>query len=463
MRVEGQASCKVGLMCVLSTSRDWPEAGVEMAEHFLKEAREAIETMGLEVIDPGEITRSHQQAQAQAKELSHRGAEVLVFYVASWIFASAVVAAADAARLPVIVWTNARRDTGGLIGAGIAKGSLDEVGIDAPLIYGDFDDQEALEELRLQCTSRSVVTKLRGQTYGICGGRSMGMYTAVVDPNEWRVRFGIETEAFDQLEVVERARAYPDQEARRYLQWIRREFGKVEVEDEVMLSAIKLYLVLKEIIVELGLDFLSVKCLPEMPPYYTTFCFAHAILNDGSDADGDQKIIVCGCENDANGALTMQIMHLLTDQITCFSDVRHLDLEKGILTISNCGSQPTCLARSRKDVFWVPHGIQEHKMKMGAACPQYICKPGEVTLARLSRINGEYVMLIAGGEALDFPREKLRETFWEFSPHAFVRLKTAPRDFVKVLRSNHIHMVYGDHMEELKEICRALKIAVLEV
>lgn len=456
-----KVSCKVGLMCMLSPSKGWPKEGIEAAGDFLKKARLTLKTLKLEVIDPGVITRSHIQAQTQAKELAYKGAQVLVFYVTSWIFASAIVAAVDAVKLPAIIWTNERKDTGGLIGASIAKGSLDEIGVDAPLVYGDFNNKEALDELRLECLVKSVVTKLRGQTYGIFGTRSMGMYTAVVDPNEWRKKFGIETVGFDQLEVIERAKSLKDEEIQSYLKWIKNEFGKVDIKYEVLSNSIKLYLVLKKIIKDSKLDFLSLRCLPEMLIYFTSFCFAHAILNDGIDADGQDKIVVCGCESDSNGALTMQIMHLLTGGVVCFSDVRHLDIKTGILTISNCGSQPTKFAKSSKDVHWVPHGIKEHKMKIGAMCPQYVAKPGRVTLARLSRVDGRYKMLIISGECLAFPRKKLDETFWGFSPHAFIHIDNDPRILIKMLRSNHIHMTYGDHREGLRKFCNIMNIEII--
>ena len=95
-------------------------------------------------------------------------------------------------------------------------------------------------------------------------------------------------------------------------------------------------------------------------------------------------------------------------------------------------------------MHWVEHGFQEYHWKIGGAAPQAINKPGRVTLARLTRVAGDYVMLIVGGECLDYPLEKLEETHWGFSPHAFVRLDADPRAFAQELRSNHLSLVYGD-------------------
>ena len=67
-------------------------------------------------------------------------------------------------------------------------------------------------------------------------------------------------------------------------------------------------------------------------------------------------------------------------------------------------------------------------------------------------------MLITGGESLPYPLEKLKETYWGFSPHAFVKLDADPRTFAQDLRSNHLSLVYGDYVPHLVETCRVLNI-----
>jgi L-fucose isomerase len=453
------SNARVGLLCLLAPHMDWPEMVLRRSDELLVQAREGLRALSFTVLDTGDVSRTHQEAQRQAADLVTRGAEVLVLYISGWVYGSTVVAAAQAAGVPVVLWTNAQKGTGGLIGAGVARGSLDEVGIEAPLVYGNFEDVRAMHELRVHCLGRAAAQRLRGQTFGLMGGRTYGMYTAAIDPSHWRKRFGIEVENFDQLEVIERARAIPEGEARRYLAWVKSEFGGVHVADEVMLRQVRLYLAMKQVIAELGLDFATVRCLPETPSVYTTFCFAHALLNDTSDADGLKAPFVCACENDANAALTMQLMKHVSGETACFSDMRHLDMATRILTIANCGSQPTDLAASRREVHWMPDAFGERHFQVGGACAQYVCKPGQVTLGRLSRIDGQYVMLLARGEALERGREALEDgTSFSCTAQAVVRLDADPGFFIENVRSNHIHMVYGDYVAALEEACRALRI-----
>jgi L-fucose isomerase len=441
----------------MSLDTTWPDSVVN---HALQIHRKAIDTfgkMGFEVAAKDDIARTDQQMRSQGEYLYAEHAEVLVLQVACWTYSNTAISAAVAANLPVIIWSDASPGSIGIVGASIVRGSLDEMGIKNTIVHGVADDKEFCKKLELLCRSYSAGIRLRGQTYGTGGMRSMGMYTAVVDPVDWRKKFGIDIDNWEQAVVVERAQNMPDDEARKFLGWMQKEFGKVQPKDEVMLAQIKLYLALREFSKENHYDFISVKCLPEMPAFFTTFCVAHALFNDTSDYFGEKESFVCSCEADANGALTMQLLKHLSGGPTMFADFLFFKSKENMATLCNCGSQPTEFAKTRKDVHWVTEGLVEFEWKIGGACPQYVAKPGRVTLARTGRINGKHIMLILGGTAVEKDREALREVNYQ-QPQAFINLDCQPENFIQELRSNHIHMIYGDYREHLKHLCGVLDI-----
>ncbi|GAA2971517.1 hypothetical protein GCM10010446_65300 [Streptomyces enissocaesilis] len=58
----------------------------------------------------------------------------------------------------------------------------------------------------------------------------------------------------------------------------------------------------------------------------------------------------------------------------------------------------------------------------------------------------------------DATNERLmRASTYEW-PHAFTRLDAPAGDFLARFGSNHIHAVPGDHVAELREVCRHLGI-----
>jgi L-fucose/D-arabinose isomerase len=449
---------KVGLLSTISPEKTWPKETLTEIHSWLVAGRDMLVKAGMDVLDIDAITQSHQQGAQHARELSYRGAEVLVVFIGRWSYSSTIVAIALESHLPVILWAPYRDDTGGIIGASIARGALAEVGIDAPLVHGNVDEPETSRRLVQLCKVRSAAARMRHLTYGVCGGRSLGMYTGAIDPNAWRTQFGIEVDAFDQAGLVTEAQRIPAERVKPYLPWIKSSFGKIRVSDEVLEGQVRLYLAVKDIIEFRGYDFVSLRCLPEMPTAYTTFCLAHALLNDSSDAEGPKPRIISACEADGNGALTMMMLGLLTDGPVGMGDVWHVDRNTDVLRLSNCGSQPTDMAKSRKEINLVPHQFTEFEWKIGACCPQGIAKPGKVTVARLGRVAGKYQCLITTGDALDVPLEQVAKTFWGFSPHIFIHLDAGYSAFMNELRCNHMHVAYGDHKEAMVELCRMFDV-----
>lgn len=450
---------RLGLLSLISADCDTVPSMNEKARRYHQDAFELLRESGFTVMRPAGPTRRPEEAVQHIRALEQAGAEALVMYVADWSYSTtAAWSALLSNRLPIVLWTNARPDCAGLIGAGVTKGALSEVGIEAPLVYGNFDSPSVRAELGALCRGYAAGYRLRGMRYGLGGSRSLEMLTASVDPNQWLTQFGVDVDGWDELHVVDRAQEVDRAAVERHTRWLHETFGGVAVADVVVDQSVRLYLALKDVIREKGFDFVSVKCLPVMARVATSFCMAHALLGDDVDADGPKERMVCACEADSNGALTMQMMKNVDDQAINFADVRWLDPEGGVLRLSNCGAQATQLAASPKDVQWVKHGLQELPWKHGGMCPQCVSKPGRVTIARLSRKAGKHVMLVAGGESLKKTREDLKSTYWEFSPHSWIKLDAPVKAFLNDLRSNHLHVMYGDFRSELVHLCATLGI-----
>ncbi len=449
---------RIGLITTMSPDATWPESIVAKVIDDHRKARVALSGLDFEVIAPSDgLSRTKEEMLRDARKLREENVQTVVVYVGTWTYSNITVKLSGIVNVPILVWTNSGPGNVGLVGAAIARGALDEIGFPTTLIHGGFDDPGTLEKVRQWCVGAAAAVRLRGTTLGIGGSRCMGMYTAQVDPSDVKKRFGVDIDGYDEMDVVERSRRIPDERAERFFQWMRETFGEITAREKVVRAQIKMYLALKALIKEKGYDFIAVKCLPSMPSLHTTFCLAIAMLNDQSDDEGSKDSIICGCEADANGALTMQMMHNVSGTTVLFADFLRYEAEKNLVTLCNCGSQPTDLAVNRKEVRWVTEGLVEFKWLMGGMCPQYVAKPGRVTLARLGRIGGEYVMLLMGGEAKTYPREKLAEVSPQH-PQAFVQLDCSPDNFFAELRCNHVHMVYGDYRKELAVLCQVLGI-----
>lgn len=447
----------IGLISTMSPDKTWAREVLDRVSGTHSVVKKTLEGMGFKVLDEGPLHRAYQEMTDAARSLRFRGVNAIVLYVGTWTYSNCAASAALEGCVPVVVWADATPGTCGLVGGAIARGAMAEVGAHANLVVGLFDDPNTTARVKMLLDGACAAMGLRGQILGIGGGRSMGMMTAVCDPNEVRTRFGVEMDSFEQLEVIESAEAISDELAQPFLDWMKSTFGEFVAKDDVLIKQIKLYFALNEMCEERGYDFVAVRCLPELPALYTTFCLAHAIMGDAQDASGAKDRFIFSCEGDLNAALTMQILKMLQDGPVLFTDLTQFDIETGVLTTCNCGSQPTDFACCKKDVRWEIEGVHEFQWKHGGCCPQHVAKPGRATLARLYREHGEYGMMIAPCEVVEMPREKLRETIWE-RPHTFVKLLCDRDKFVNAIRSNHIHLVYGDYADELMEACNLLGI-----
>ncbi len=193
---------------------------------------------------------------------------------------------------------------------------------------------------------------------------------------------------------------------------------------------------------------------------YATMDVVEAFLNDPYDWHGMKDPIVAATETDMDGALTMEIFKHIAQAPVLFADVRHYFEEENLLDLCNSGTHATYFAgrslnpeENLKNVVFYP---EDFYFPAGGAAVKHFAAPGRVTLARLARQDGEYVMTIVPGEFVKLSaaeEKKLSEEVQIQWPHAYVRLDTDMDTFLKYYPCNHIHGVYGDYVEELVQFC----------
>ncbi len=436
---------KVGLITV-----SLPRERIDLARTWNRVAQEELEKAGLEILWRDEPIVTVEETVETAKSFFHNGAASIVYLLGTWIYVPQVVRSVQSVRLPTIVWSPRDPASFSLTAGGIVHGSLDEMGLNHMFLYGSPTNKHVIQEIRQYAQAASAVARMRGQRLGLIGGRVPGMYTTMVDMAQVMSVFHVDIEHVDQHRVVLEAEDAPSSLVDETIAKITHEFGTIHAPSDMVSRSVRLYHAVRKIAEQDRFDALAVKCQDELINTYVSYCLAVSLLND----DG----IVTACECDLNAALTMYMLHLLTGQAVVFADVNDIDLDEGILRLVNCGSLPSSLAVSRQDVDL---GIQYEYLGKKQGCTTiFCCKPGRVTLARLSRISGTYHMLIAKGQAFYQPKERFKEVrdAW---PHAFVSLECDMEKLIQNLRSNHMHMVYGAVEKEVARMCEQLGIQTM--
>jgi L-fucose isomerase len=459
---------KIGVL-TFSDGRDFVHRDmVEVNERFQTRLAERLRREGHEVV-AGEIVWSAESARNEARKLAAAGCDATIFNYAVWAFPHFTAIASRFAPKPILAFSNVNPQQPGLVAMLAAAGALNQLDVPFDRAWGDVDDEACFAEIRRFCAAAGVVSALRGETYGLIGGRPMGMYSAVSNADEWMRQFAVDIEHIDQWEIVRRADLVDPGKVRAGRDWLE-SWGNVHYDGdrltpELLERQVRSYYAVRELVEEWDLAFCGIKGQPELTNNYCTMDVAEAFLNDAYDWDGPKEPIVCATEADSDAALTMQILKHLTGTPVLFADVRHYNQEHGFFDLVNSGEHATYFAAASTDPERnMPH-VHFHPevffFPAGGASVHHLAAPGRATFARLTRKDGRYWMAILPGELIRFDDEAndrlMRETTWEW-PHAFARFDAAPETVLRTYASNHVHAVYGDHTDNLIAVCRALDI-----
>lgn len=425
-------------------------------------------SVDLIAFDP--VARTRDDIESQAAALRAAGAEALVAHTPCWTAPNLVLHGVQAVGLPTVLLSNKSAATHGTVGMLGAGGALDQAGYRHLRVREDFDSPALAGKLLPFFRAASAVKRLRGSVFGLFGGRSLGIDTGAFDPMQWRMLFGVDAEHVDQLEIIRRAEQMAVEDAAPMTEWLGREARSVAFDGKALTPEklnyqVRCYLATKQIIAEKGLDFVAVKCMPDLTNNYVAQCLSAAFLPSPYDAGGAKEPVAMACEADADGALTMEVLKLVSGGTPpFFGDLSYLNEDTHTLYLPNCGAVCSWYAgRSYIPEENLMHiDLRPANRPAGGAITYFKAAPGPMTLARLFRRAGKYFMAIIPGDAVE-PTEAEYAAFVAARgthqlPTAFVKVTA---DFDRILAefgANHISGVAGAYVEELEQFCRLVDI-----
>jgi len=431
----------------------------------------ALEATGqVEVVPGREIIWNQQLAQKEARHLIETGCDLTILNYAIWCFPHLSAVATAFAPGPYLLFCNLHPSEPGMVGMLAASGALQQLGRPHTRVWGKIQDPEVLASVMRYITAAASLSRLRGQTYGLFGGRALGMYTAVANLDEWQKIFGVDVEHIEQHDVMEYAKNIDGPRVDRALTWLEKHVREIKYDGKVLTPEklklqIRSYYAYRQIIAERRLDFIGTKAHGDLTDYFVTLDLAEAFLNDPYDWDGPHEPIVAATEADMDGALTMQIFKLITHKPVLFADVRHYDCADNVWYLSNSGTHATYFAGASdnpainlKQVTLYP---EVSYYPAGGASVHHFAAPGKVTLARLARQDGRYWMAIVPAEFVEFPRDVALAKGATCTPEwpiAFTRMECPASEFLATYPCNHIHGCYGDWERELLHVASLLGI-----
>lgn len=463
---------KVGIL-TFSDGRDYIHNELlETNWKYQRSLADALEATGrVEVVQAEEIIGNQKTAQREGRRLAEAGCDLTICNYAIWCYPHLTAVATAFAPGPYLLFCNINPSEPGMVGMLAAAGTMDQLGRPYTRVWGDIGEADTLERVMQFIRAAGALSMLKGQTYGLFGGRPLGMYTAVANLDQWQSLFGLDIEHVEQEDLVRYSREVDDARVEAGFAWLEKHVGEIKYDGEGLTPEklklqIRSYHAFRQIIEERGFNFVGTKAHGDLTDTFVTLDIAEAFLNDPYDWEGPHEPMVAATEADMDGALTMQLFkHITGGEPSLFCDVRHYDRDEDVWYFSNSGTHATYFAGASKDpaenLKHVTFYPEHFYYPAGGASVHHFAAPGRMTLARLARKEGRYWLAVVPVEIVQFEREKMLQMGATVTPEwpiAFARLNCSADKFLGSFPCNHIHGCYGNWTEELLHIAELLGI-----
>jgi len=454
---------KVGIL-TFGDGRDFLQKPLTpVNEKFTKELEARLKKDGFQVVVGRKVLWKNSIAEAEGRRMTAQGCHAVIFNFAVWAWPQYARVAAQFCPQPILMFSNVNPQYPGLVGMLANAGSLDQVGIKFYKTFGDINDKTTYAQVKSRLLAIAAYNGLKGLTYGLFGGRALGIDTAVADPALWMKKFVRRAELHVAKGTkVEAALKYLTKRLKK-IHWTKPD-AEFRLTENLLRKQLGMYYAAYDLTQEFGYSFCGIKGQRELTEHYVTADVAEAFLNDPYHPDGTPKEpIICSTEADMDAALTMKILNLLSGEPALFADIRHYHADLDAWDLCNSGEHATFFAArswsapaNLKHVEFRPEGFY---FPAGGASVYHFAAPGEVTLARLTRSGdtNRYRMAIMTGKFIKLGAEKAEKKAQEVQdnwPHAYCKLDNCSlKTFVDGMNCNHIHAAYGNWLDELVTFC----------
>ena len=260
--------------------------------------------------------------------------------------------------------------------------------------------------------------------------------------------FGVVLESIEARELIDKAKAFGDEEIEAYLADADKKIGGLEtIPEKNRKDFARLYRAYQEYVTEGKIGAVASRCWPDFfTAFGTPVCAVLAMINDLG--------VAAGCEADTYGALSMYAGMELTGGPVFFGDPVSMDEAENTITFWHCGTAACSLARedtgARADVHC--------NRKIGPTL-DFGCRPSEhATIFRIGKDGGgNFRFFIAEGEALDKPKQ-FNGTSVVVRTRA--NAKQIVYESVEAGWEPHFVVIYGDVAAELEILAKMYNMEV---
>lgn len=209
---------------------------------------------------------------------------------------------------------------------------LREAGIRARILHGD--PERMRERIADAMAEASVRRRLARARIGMVGQPSEWLVASSVDPAAARARWGVDFVGVELGELDALIRSADPIESRRIAEaFAAAALAVREPKPGELVDAARVYLGLKKLAADRGLDALTLKCFDILTTHRTTGCLALALLN--------QEGLASACEGDQRSAFTMLLAREFSGGPSFMANPARVDPARRRAVFAHCTIAPS--------------------------------------------------------------------------------------------------------------------------
>jgi len=296
-----------------------------------------------------------------------------------------------------------------------------------------------------------------GMKIGALGPRPAPFETCAINELDLIEKFRIKVVPFTLLKLKADIENTKEEDIKEIENEIKKSYDCKLADDRIISKIARLEYVLKKYAGEENLSGFAIQCWTAMQEEIgVSPCLSMGRLTDSG--------IMCACEVDIHGAITMVVQHLLTykQDVPHFIDWTIQNQENENMFLAwHCGNAPISLkcksCRPQINTHSVLGWQIGYDKSYGTA--EFQLKEGLVTLNRLVEVGGRFRMLSTTGEAV--PDNRTLRGSWKW-----IKVNDLKRLYRTIIEEGFIHhasMIFGDIRREMDTFCKFTGIDVIEV
>jgi L-fucose/D-arabinose isomerase len=451
----------------------------ELAAHFAAAGFEVVDPLAKR--EPFFPVRTTADMNYCVSELRCAGADCVVLGVWKWTDPMLAVGLVRSLDLPTLLYCESDVNATGMglmaaVGAGLWEIAPSHSALNHTRIRGDKDRAVAWAK------GVGALQKLRKSSLLLWGG-SYCLRMEHLQDDASKLKSFLVGDILNESEYILIRRAEDilknkPEEVSGFLDWLQDGGAQFHYDGrmltpETIRTQAALYLAARQRLAELegeNIVGVSIHCQPALSlEYGVTGCGLPAFLPFGFDHRGRQAMINTTCEGDIKGLITSVLLSLVHgDAPAQFGDIREIDVDgKRMLVISNCGASSIYYAANSNDPQKALPKVRicpQCQGAAGAAIGYYGEAIDKVTVARLVRIAGEYMLHVGVGRAVDVTKEMSDSLVWgAVWPLSVIDLDFDIDRFIEIMGSNHYSMIPGDQSVPLGYLADEAGIPVVRI